>query len=86
MIRVEMNIAKKIKENDEKIYNYKRGNYNQIREKLRIIYWNHLFQNKTASDIYDIITTKLIKLVDRYLPKKQGVRLARFSQNVLPEK
>ena len=34
IIRGEINIAKKLEKNDEKIYNYKRGDFNQIREKL----------------------------------------------------
>ena len=70
IIRGEINIAKKLEENNEKIYNYKRGNFNQIREKLGRIDWDHLFRNKTASDMYDIFTTKLMKLVDRYVPKQ----------------
>ena len=70
IIRDEINITKKLEVNYEKIYNYKIGDFNQIREKHRIIDWNHLFRNKTASDMYDIFTNKLIKLVDRYVPKQ----------------
>ena len=70
IIRGEINITKKLEENEEKIYNYKRGNFNQIREKLRTIDWNHLFRNKTASDMLDTFTNKLMKLVDRYVPKQ----------------
>ena len=69
LIRGEINISKELDVNDQQIYNYKRGNYNKISQKLSRIDWNILFRDKNPSDMYNIFTNKLMELVDRFVPK-----------------
>ena len=70
VIRGEINIAKDLEENNEQIYNYKKGKFNKIKDKLRRINWTTLFQDKSVSNMYDTFSSHLMELVDKHVPKQ----------------
>ena len=54
---------------------FRRGNYEEIRKCLALIYWNDKMNNKTATECWNILRGELDSAIDSYVPmKKQGKR------------
>ena len=54
---------------------FRRGNNEEIRIRLAIIYWNDKMNNKTATECWNIFRRELDRANDSYVPmKKQGKR------------
>ena len=70
LIRGKIKIPKELGENNEQIFNYKKGKFNKIKDKLRRINWTTLFQDKSVSNMYDTFSSHLMELVDEHVPKQ----------------
>ena len=54
---------------------FRKGNYQDIRESLAHIDWNDKMKNKTATECFNILRGELDSAIDRFVPmKKQGKR------------
>ncbi len=54
---------------------FRKSNYQDIRESLAHIDWNDKMKNKTATECFNILRGELDSAIDRFVPmKKQGKR------------
>ena len=54
---------------------FRRGDYEEIRNSLALIEWNDTMNNKTATECWNILRGELDSAIDSYVPmKKQGKR------------
>jgi len=67
-------------------YNFRKGDYDSIRNNLSEIDWLELFDGKDTITCYDIFCGKLKRLIDDYIPKikrKTKKRCLWLDRNVL---
>ena len=54
---------------------FRRGDYEEIRNRLTVIDWNAIMNNKTATECWNLLRGELDSAIDSYVPmKKQGKR------------
>ena len=59
----------KHKENNEKVFNFRKGNYNKFRELLSLINWEDVFRDKTCSEMWAIFKDIIEKIQLECIPK-----------------
>ena len=58
-------------------YNFHKGNYTEIRRELTSYDWILLFEGKTVEEMYRILLTILLELIEKYVPKIKCVQRKR---------
>ena len=70
IIRFNLHIKKHIVNNNTKVFDLSKGDYDKLREKLCQIKWDHEFQNKNCYEMWDIFKDKLDNISKECIPFK----------------
>ena len=60
-------------ENESYKYNFLKGNYAEMRRELATYDWEKLFSGKSVEEMYHILLSILLELIDKYVPKMKRV-------------